>query len=326
MVVIFGVHWGITPVVLANFDMQGFDTFQAFQTIAVVAQVAAAFGVFIRSKNREIKSVSLSAGITGIFGITEPTIYGVTLRLKKPFICGCIGGAVGAVVMSFFHSAYYAYAGLPSLLTVVNSISKDAPMSFVGEAVGCAVAIVLTIVLIQVVGFADPKEKEEPDTEKGSTNEERCGEEIVDSPMRGKIIPLCEVHDEVFSGEMMGKGCAIVPEEGKVYAPFDGKIVGLLESRHAVGIESTSGIEILIHVGMDTVKLQGRGFTAYVQDGEQVKKGQLLLEFEKEEIEKAGYEVTTPVIVTNSDEFSEIETVALKQVENQNALLKVHRI
>lgn len=124
----------------------------------------------------------------------------------------------------------------------------------------------------------------------------------------------------------MGKGCAIVPGEGKVYAPFDGKIVGLLESRHAVGIESTSGIEILIHVGMDTVKLQGRGFTAYVQDGEQVKKGQLLLEFEKEEIEKAGYEVTTPVIVTNSDEFSEIETVALKQVENQNALLKVHRI
>lgn len=184
MVVIFGVHWGITPVVLANFDMQGFDTFQAFQTIAVVAQVAAAFGVFIRSKNREMKSVSLSAGITGIFGITEPTIYGVTLRLKKPFICGCIGGAVGAVVMSFFHSAYYAYAGLPSLLTVVNSISKDAPMSFVGEAVGCAVAIVLTIVLIQVVGFADPKEKEESDTEKGSTNEEICGEEIVDSPMR----------------------------------------------------------------------------------------------------------------------------------------------
>lgn len=326
VVVIFGVHWGITPVVLANFDMQGFDTFQAFQTIAVVAQVAAAFGVFIRSKNREMKSVSLSAGITGIFGITEPTIYGVTLRLKKPFICGCIGGAVGAVVMSFFHSAYYAYAGLPSLLTVVNSISKDAPMSFVGEAVGCAVAIVLTIVLIQVVGFADPKEKEGSDTEKGSTNEEICGEEIVDSPMRGEVIPLSEVHDEVFSGEMMGKGCAIVPEEGKIYAPFDGKIVGLLESHHAVGIESTSGIEILIHVGMDTVKLQGRGFTAYVQDGEQVKKGQLLLEFEKEEIEKAGYEVTTPVIVTNSYEFSEIETVAFKQVERQNALLKVQRI
>lgn len=106
----------------------------------------------------------------------------------------------------------------------------------------------------------------------------------MDSPMRGEVIPLSEVHGEVFSGEMMGKGCAIVPEEGKIYAPFDGKIVGLLESHHAVGIESTSGIEILIHVGMDTVKLQGRGFTAYVQDGEQVKKGQLLLEFEKKRL------------------------------------------
>ena len=148
-----------TSYFLLIFDMQGFDTFQAFQTIAVVAQVAAAFGVFIRSKNREIKSVSLSAGITGIFRITEPTIYGVTLRLKKPFICGCIGGAVGAVVMSFFHSAYYAYAGLPSLLTVVNSISKDAPMSFVGEAVGCAVAIVLTIVLIQGCRICRPERK-----------------------------------------------------------------------------------------------------------------------------------------------------------------------
>ena len=119
VVVIFGVHWGITPVNLANFAMNGHDTFQAFQTIAVVAQVAAAFGVFIKSKNKEFKGVALSAGVTGLFGITEPTIYGVTLRLKKPFICGCAGGAIGAVVMSFFHSAYYAYAGLPGPLTIV---------------------------------------------------------------------------------------------------------------------------------------------------------------------------------------------------------------
>ena len=129
VVVIFGVHWGITPVVLANFDMNGCDTFQAFQTIAVVAQVAAAFGVFIKSRNKEFKGVALSAGVTGIFGITEPTIYGVTLRLKKPFICGCAGGAVGAVVMSFFHSAYYAYAGLPGLLTMQSAKMHRCPLS-----------------------------------------------------------------------------------------------------------------------------------------------------------------------------------------------------
>lgn len=328
VVVIFGVHWGITPVVLANFDMNGCDTFQAFQTIAVVAQVAAAFGVFIKSRNKEFKGVALSAGVTGIFGITEPTIYGVTLRLKKPFICGCAGGAVGAVVMSFFHSAYYAYAGLPGLLTIVNAISKDAPMSFIGEALACVIAFVITIVAIQIVGFDDPvdeAEESEEETKKIIGTEMLSGEkqeqkeqtaEIkkIESPLAGTVIPLSEVHDEVFASEMMGKGCAVIPEEGKVYAPFDGKVVGLLDSHHAVGMESTDGVEILIHVGMDTVKLNGRCFTIHVEEGEQVKKGQLLLEFDILGIKEAGYEVTTPIVVTNSDEFNDVEMKAEGQV------------
>ena len=328
VVVIFGVHWGITPVVLANFDMNGCDTFQAFQTIAVVAQVAAAFGVFIKSRNKEFKGVALSAGVTGIFGITEPTIYGVTLRLKKPFICGCAGGAVGAVVMSFFHSAYYAYAGLPGLLTIVNAISKDAPMSFIGEALACVIAFVITIVAIQIVGFDDPvdeAEESEEETKKITGTEMLSGEkqeqkeqtaEIkkIESPLAGTVIPLSEVHDEVFASEMMGKGCAVIPEEGKVYAPFDGKVVGLLDSHHAVGMESTDGVEILIHVGMDTVKLNGRCFTIHVEEGEQVKKGQLLLEFDILGIKEAGYEVTTPIVVTNSDEFNDVEMKAEGQV------------
>lgn len=152
------MHWGITPVCLANFAMYGHDTFQAFQTIAVVAQVGAAFGVFFKSKNQSMKSTAMSAGITGVFGITEPAIYGVTLRLKKPFVCGCVCGAVGAVVMSFFHSAYYAYAGLPSLLTTVNAISAANPTSFIGEIIGCLIALVGSFVLVQVVGFEDPAE------------------------------------------------------------------------------------------------------------------------------------------------------------------------
>ena len=328
VVVIFGVHWGITPVVLANFDMNGCDTFQAFQTIAVVAQVAAAFGVFIKSRNKEFKGVALSAGVTGIFGITEPTIYGVTLRLKKPFICGCAGGAVGAVVMSFFHSAYYAYAGLPGLLTIVNAISKDAPMSFIGEALACVIASVITIVAIQIVGFDDPvdeAEESEEETKKITGTEMLSGEkqeqkeqtaEIkkIESPLAGTVIPLSEVHDEVFASEMMGKGCAVIPEEGKVYAPFDGKVVGLLDSHHAVGMESRDGVEVLIHVGMDTVKLNGRCFTIHVEEGEQVKKGQLLLEFDIPGLKEAGYEVTTPIVVTNSDEFNDVEMKAEGQV------------
>ena len=324
--------------------MNGHDTFQAFQTIAVVAQVAAAFGVFIKSKNKEFKGVALSAGVTGLFGITEPTIYGVTLRLKKPFICGCAGGAIGAVVMSFFHSAYYAYAGLPGPLTIVNAISKDAPMSFPGEVIGCAVAAVIAIVLIQIVGFDDPVAKTENaaagqisaeedvkvietvDTENataqttGSENTETTAK-TVDSPLIGQVIPLSEVNDPVFSSEAMGKGCAVIPSEGKVFAPFDGTIVGLLDSHHAVGMESENGIEILIHVGMDTVKLGGKHFTCHIEDGQQVKKGQLLLEFDMDAIKAEGYEIVTPVIITNSDEFTEITTEAAGQVKNGDKLL-----
>ena len=332
VVVIFGVHWGITPVVLANFDMYGYDTFQAFQTIAVVAQVAATFGVFIKSRNKEFKGVALSAGITGIFGITEPTIYGVTLRLKKPFICGCAGGAIGAVVLSFFHSAYYAYAGLPGLLTIVNAINKDAPMSFIGEAAACVIASVITIVAIQIVGFDDPAgesgetEAAEIDTESASDDSQETAAveaKEIESPLTGTIIPLSEVHDEVFASEMMGKGCAIIPEEGKVYAPFDGKVVGLLDSHHAVGMESTDGVEVLIHVGMDTVKLNGRCFTIHVEEGEQVKKGQLLLEFDIPGIKEAGYEVTTPVIITNSDEFHDVQMKAEGQVTAGTQILEL---
>lgn len=329
VVVIFGVHWGITPVVLANFDMYGKDTFQAFQTIAVVAQVAAAFGVFIKSRNKEFRGVALSAGITGLFEITEPTIYGVTLRLKKPFICGCVGGAIGAVVMSFFNSAYYAYAGLPGPLTIVNAISKDAPMSFIGELIGCAVAVVIAIVLIQVIGFDDPKSKEDKPAEKAEQDENQATEEIeekteekvVMSPLTGEVIPLSEVKDEAFSSEAMGKGCAIIPTEGTVCAPFDGTIVGLLDSHHAVGMESENGIEILIHVGMDTVKLNGKHFVSHVEQGQKVKKGQLLLEFDIPAIQKAGYEVVTPVIIANTDEFSDIVTEANGQVHCGERLL-----
>ena len=322
VVVIFGVHWGITPVVLANFDMNGCDTFQAFQTIAVVAQVAAAFGVFIKSRNKEFKGVALSAGVTGIFGITEPTIYGVTLRLKKPFICGCVGGAIGAVVLSFFHSAYYAYAGLPGLLTIVNAISKDAPMSFIGEALACVIASVITIVAIQIVGFDDPVDEAE-ESEKEEQKEQTAEIKKIESPLAGTVIPLSEVHDEVFASGMMGKGCAVIPEEGKVYAPFDGKVVGLLDSHHAVGMESTDGVEVLIHVGMDTVKLNGRCFTIHVEEGEQVKKGQLLLEFDIPGIKEAGYEVTTPIIITNSDEFNDVEMKAEGQVTVGTEILEL---
>lgn len=309
VVVIFGVHWGITPVCLANFDMYGRDTFQAFQTVAVVAQMGAAFGVFLKSRNKEFKGVALSAGITGIFGITEPSIYGVTLRLKKPFICGCIAGAVGAVVTSLFNSYYYVYAGLPGLLTTVNAINKDNPTSFLGEIIGCAIAIVGSIILVQIIGFDDPVSetaKTTNITEKANVITETTKEiskeaEEITSPMTGKAMNLSEVSDAVFSSGMMGAGFAIDPTEYRVYAPVDGEIASIFDTKHAIGIQSTYGTELLIHVGLDTVELKGNYFELKKQVGDQVKKGDLLLEFNGEAIKQAGYSLVTPVILTGSD-------------------------
>lgn len=310
IVVIFGVHWGITPVIMANFDTQGYDSFQAYQTIAVIGQMAAVFGVFLKTRNRELKTTSLSAGVTAIFGITEPAIYGVTLRFKKPFICGCIGGAVGAVVASLFGSLYYAYAALPGLFTLVNAISPDAPMSFIGELAGSATAIVLTIVLVQFVGFEDPVAEEhlsEPETAPvaaatSAATTATASLQIM-SPLHGEVIALERVADDAFAQKALGDGIAIRPQSGQVVAPCDARVETLIDSHHAVGLSCDNGAELLIHVGLNTVNLQGQHFRPLVKEGDVVKAGTPLLEFDKEAIERAGYDLTTPVLVINSDDY-----------------------
>lgn len=309
IVVIFGVHWGITPVIMANFDTQGYDSFQAYQTIAVIGQMAAVFGVFLKTRNRELKTTSLSAGVTAIFGITEPAIYGVTLRFKKPFICGCIGGAVGAVVASLFGSLYYAYAALPGLFTLVNAISPDAPMSFIGELAGSATAIVLTIVLVQFVGFEDPVAEEhlsEPETAPvaAATSAATATASLqIMSPLHGEVIALERVADDAFAQKALGDGIAIRPQTGQVVAPCDARVETLIDSHHAVGLSCDNGAELLIHVGLNTVNLQGQHFRPLVKEGDVVKAGTPLLEFDKEAIERAGYDLTTPVLVINSDDY-----------------------
>lgn len=310
IVVIFGVHWGITPVIMANFDTQGYDSFQAYQTIAVIGQMAAVFGVFLKTRNRELKTTSLSAGVTAIFGITEPAIYGVTLRFKKPFICGCIGGAVGAVVASLFGSLYYAYAALPGLFTLVNAISPDAPMSFIGELAGSATAIVLTIVLVQFVGFEDPVAEEHlseqetaPVAAATSAATTATASLQIMSPLHGEVIALEMVADDAFAQKALGDGIAIRPQSGQVVAPCDARVETLIDSHHAVGLSCDNGAELLIHVGLNTVNLQGQHFRPLVKEGDVVKAGTPLLEFDKEAIERAGYDLTTPVLVINSDDY-----------------------
>lgn len=308
--VIFGVHWGVTPMVMANFANNGCDTFQAFQTCAVVAQAAACLGVFIKTKKSDIKNVAFSAGLTGIFGITEPAIYGVTLRLKKPFIAGCIGGAVGAVIISFFDTVYYVYAGLPGLLTTVNAMGEN-PSSFTGMMIGVAATIIVTVLLVQVIGC----DEKEPETDAEERPEEQPaaegktartgGSEDIFCPLNGELKPLKEVNDPTFSGEILGRGVAVLPSEGKLYAPFDGEVSMVFETKHAIGLVKDD-VEMLIHIGLETVSLEGKYFDAKVKAGDRIKKGDLLIEFDLDAIAKEGFDTITPVIVSNADDFADI--------------------
>lgn len=299
VIVIFGVHWGVTPVVLANFDMYGRDSFQAFQTIAVVSQVAATFGVFLKANSKELKNISLSAAITGIFGITEPAIYGVTLRFKRPFIYGCISGAIGAIAASFFNPYYFAYAGLPSILTSVNALNSKMPSSFIGIIVGIVVATVIAISLTMVLGFGEKTEDDTKMEEEIEGTTEKTAIDAISAPIAGKIVPLADVEDEIFSSGAMGEGIAIEPESNEILAPFTGTVTMLTDSKHAIGLTSDDGIEVLIHVGMDTVNMKGLPFEYAVKENQRVEKGQLLLTADLEQIKKAGYSTITPVIITN---------------------------
>ena len=326
IVVIFGVHWGVTPMCLANYDMYGMDTFQAFQTMAVVAQMGAAFGVFLKAKKMETKNVSLSAGITGIFGITEPAIYGVTLKYKKPFICGCVAGALGAVVASFFNVAYYAYAGLPGLLTVVNAINPENPTSIMGIAIGCAIAVIGSIILVQIVGFGEESEEVKEDIIKEVATTLLDNNKEIKNPLSGKVLPLSKVEDAVFSSGAMGNGIAIDPTDNKVYAPFDGTVEFIAETKHAIGLKSDDGVELLIHVGMDTVKMNGKGFDVKTKVNERVKEGDLLLEFDRNEIQKEGYSLITPVVITNSFEFEQKQLCLDQEISYGKSIINLKSV
>lgn len=334
VLVIFGVHWGMNPIMFSDLGLNGNYTMGVYVAAAVASQMGAVFGVAVKSRNKEMKNMAASAGITAIFGITEPTIYGVTLRLKKPFICACIASAVGCMAAGLMHSTYYAYAGLPGPITFVNALGDGNTGSMIGAVVSTLIAVVGAFILVQFVGFDDPSEEENSQGESeisasdsaeslpDSGRKAEEGEEIA-SPLKGTLVPLSEINDTVFSSGAMGPGIAVLPAEGKVYAPADGTVSMLFDTLHAIGFVTEKGTEILIHVGMDTVKLDGKYFTAHTESGAEVKKGDLLLEFDMEKIKEEGYELSTPVIVTNSDEAGEVRVSEAGEVNPGDTVIRI---
>ncbi|PLS03692.1 beta-glucoside-specific PTS transporter subunit IIABC [Neobacillus cucumis] len=323
--VIFGLHWGLVPIAINNLTTLHYDPVLATTVMVCFAQIGAVLAVMLKTKNKGLKSLSFPAFISGIFGVTEPAIYGVTLPLKKPFIMSCIGGAVGGGIIAATAGKLWMFGGMgifvfPAFIKPGSSLD----MSFYGAIIALVAGFVVAFVLTYLFGFKDPasKETKADETKTRKVFDKNRTQEVV-SPLKGKIIPLNQVEDAAFSSEVMGKGVAIEPSEGKVVAPVNGVVTTLFKTKHAVGITSDNGVEILIHVGMDTVKLEGEHFIAHIQQGDTVKAGDLLVEFDIAKIKAAGCEVTTPVIITNSADYAEINPTEKESIEQKETLLTV---
>ncbi|MGK3123712.1 PTS beta-glucoside transporter subunit IIABC [Candidatus Pantoea formicae] len=322
--VIFGLHWGLVPIMLNNLANFGYDTLLPLLMPAVLGQAGATLGVFLRTREAKVKAMAGSAFTASIFGITEPAVYGITLPRRRPFIFGCIGGALGAAMLGFWHTTIYSF-GFPSIFTFIQVVpSTGIDASVLASFAGAAVALLFACVTTYLFGLqesAPVAAVAEPVTVPVSAPLTR--RESVVSPIAGEVIALNHVKDETFASGLLGKGAAILPQNGRVVSPVDGVVSSMFRTGHAIGLTSSQGAEVLIHVGLDTVKLEGQHFHPQVQNDQPVKIGDLLLEFDIEAIKAAGFDITTPVLVTNSDDFIDVLTLNNSVVGEGSPLLAV---
>ncbi|WP_017687769.1 beta-glucoside-specific PTS transporter subunit IIABC [Paenibacillus sp. PAMC 26794] len=320
-IVMFGMHKVFYPVIFGAIASPGYETlFLVSMLAANMAQGGGSLAVAFKSKDPKMKQIALSAGISGMFGITEPAIYGVHLRLKKTFLACLIGAGAAGMFAGIVNLKAYTAVG-PGLATLPIFVSDD-PNNILYALITVAISSVIAFVGVFLIGFQDTaasaesgkagKPSAEPvspvrmDSQSQTSASGMKSKKVVFAPLEGKVLPLREVKDEAFSQEAMGQGMAIQPSVGKVFAPFDGTVETVFRTKHSIGLRSVEGVELLIHVGLDTVKLKGQHFDVKVNEGEQISHGQLLIEFDLEAIQAAGYDTTTPVIVTNSSDYLEI--------------------
>ena len=319
ILVIFGMHWGFIPVYINNVMTLGYDNVMMPFFACTFATSAVVLAIFFKTKDKKLREMAVPNFISGIFGVTEPAIYGILLPLKKPFIISCIAGGIGGAFYGQFNFRKFILGGM-GIFELPNMMNPDGTMgnilvAFAGIAISMAVGFLLTML------FYKDKAPEEAKRVKVTKTEE--GETLLASPLKGKVVKLSEVKDEAFSSGALGMGIAIEPEEGVLYAPADGTVSALFPTGHAIGLTTAGGLELLMHVGMDTVQLDGKGFKAFVEAGEEVKQGQKLLEFDRKLIGEAGYSLVTPVLVTNSDEFERVEPTEADEVQAGDLLLRV---
>lgn len=320
VIVIFGLHWGLVPISINNVATLGYDTILSPVFAASFAQIGAVLAILIKTKNQKLKTLSYPAFISGIFGVTEPAIYGITLPLKKPFIISCIAAGIGGAIAGLTDIKGYIVGGLgifglPSYITP-EGINMNLWGAIISIIVGFIVAFLLTMFFGGINKGQNSTGNTTASNQVAATKVEK--EEVL-SPLKGEVKPLSEVKDEAFASGALGHGIAIEPSEGKLYAPADGTVSALFPTKHAIGITTDTGADILIHIGMDTVQLEGKHFTVHTTQGELVKKGQLLIEFDLDEIANSGKPLTTPIVITNYREFH-LEVTDKKQIQQGDSL------
>ena len=330
--VIFGLHHGLAPLGTMQMSSMGYDgIFGPGVLCANVGQGTSSFVVGLMSKDHTTKQVGISAGITGLMGTTEPALYSINLPKKYPLIAGAIGGACGGLTAGMTHTHRFA-TGSSGLPAVVMYLGDGTTRYFFNIILALAVDIAVTA-MVTFILFKRFEKKEEKQTKESLKHTENKAENktaesrsiqtpVIQAPVKGEMVGMEEIPDETFASGVLGKGVGIIPEEGIITAPFAGEISTVAETGHAVGITSKDGMEILIHVGIDTVNMNGKGFTPKVKTGDQVESGQKLLEFNREEIKQAGYSDIVVIMLLNGDHFPDIEFMPNQKVDAGMQIIK----
>ncbi len=330
--VIFGLHHGLAPLGTMQMAQMGYDgVFGPGVLCANIGQGTAALVAGLISKKNETRQIGISAGITGLMGTTEPALYGINVPKKYPLIAGMIGGGFGGLYAGLTHCHRFA-TGSSGLPAVVMYIGDDTMTYFYNIIIALVITIAVSAIATVALSLRfEKKEQEEDNTNKIEENtaavEETAqitAETVLTAPLQGKVLPLTEAADEVFASEALGKGVIIEPKSEVLKAPMDAKVITLFPTGHAIGLEA-NGVELLIHIGIDTVEMNGKGFTAFVKEGDTVKCGQDLIRFDREEIKKAGYSDQVMVIVTNADDFAEIKTNTGFTANGTEEILRTNR-
>ncbi len=329
ILVIFGLHWGFIPVHINNIMTNGYDNVMMPFFACTFATSAVVLAIFFKTKNRQLKEMALPNFISGIFGVTEPAIYGILLPLKQPFIISCIAGGIGGGFYGAFNFRKFMMGGI-GIFEFPAMIEPDGSMgnlivAVVGVVITMVIAFVTTMIFYHEPELMNADATEEPVLGKKEQKEMKAMMQKIElgSPIKGRVRKLESIQDEAFASGVLGKGVALLPEEGSVYAPASGVVSALFPTLHALGITTDDGAEILIHIGLDTVQLGGEGFEAKVAQGDRVQKGQLILLFDKEFIENKGYCLETPVLITNTDCFLEIIETTDSKIDPGETLLKL---